>query len=357
MGYKANAEKALFDLYRWMRKVSGQKKRIKEFSAKQISGSLTKEQEQQIREFYAPYEVPNMVFHKYFTSVSGKFYPEYIPQDLYIAYIDSHFNDIIAAKYYENKCNYGALFTGIRQPATVLKRVNNIWMDGACNPVLPENMDDLLKRNASGVFVKEAQVSAGGHGVTYLSDTDATAEQILEIAKKIPTDIIVQAEIRQHEAMAKLNPSSVNSLRIYSVLHKNGEVIVYSAVVRMGVGDNKIDNYSAGGMTCGITEDGHLRKYGYNRLMDQYTEHPTSNISFEGYTIPNYQQAIELVKKSHPMVAHFRSIDWDIAIGEDGDPILIEANMCRGGIDSLQVNNGPLYGKDTKKILDEVFGK
>ena len=57
------------------------------------------------------------------------------------------------------------------------------------------------------------------------------------------------------------------------------------------------------------------------------------------------------------MVPHFRSIAWDIAIDENGTPVLIEANFCRGGIDSLQVNNGPLYGKDTKKILDEVFGK
>jgi hypothetical protein len=44
-------------------------------------------------------------------------------------------------------------------------------------------------------------------------------------------------------------------------------------------------------------------------------------------------------------------------INESGNPILIEANLCRGGIDLLQLSNGPLFGEDTKAILDEVFGK
>ena len=83
--------------------------------------------------------------------------------------------------------------------------------------------------------------------------------------------------------------------------------------------------------------------------------HPTSAGSLpKGSFLP---VAVELVKKAHPLVPHFRSVSWDIAIVADGTPTLIEANLCRGGIDLLQLNNGPLFGKDTKKILDEVFGK
>ena len=157
--------------------------------------------------------------------------------------------------------------------------------------------------------------------------------------------------------MSMLNSTSVNSLRIYSVLGLDGIVTIYSAVVRMGVGDSKLDNYSAGGMTCGIKEDGTLRKYCVNKKGEKLESHPTSHTVFEGYKIPSYDKALTLIRKAHPMIAHFRSIAWDIAIDEEGEAILIEANLCRGGIDSLQVNNGPLYGKDTKKILDEVFGK
>ncbi len=55
------------------------------------------------------------------------------------------------------------------------------------------------------------------------------------------------------------------------------------------------------------------------------------------------------------MVPHFRSVSWDVAITSEGEAVLIEGNLCRGGIDLLQLSNGPLYGDDTKKILDEVF--
>ena len=208
-----------------------------------------------------------------------------------------------------------------------------------------------------GIFVKEAQTSSGGQGVTYVAESELSVSKILEITRTIKTDVVIQKELRQHKDMAVLNESSVNSLRIYSVLGLNGIVKIYSAVVRMGIDGGKLDNYSAGGVTCGIKDDGTLRKYCYDKYGTKSEEHPSSHVRFEGFVIPSYEQAKQLVYKAHPMIAHYRSIAWDIAIREDGVPVLIEANLCRGGIDSLQVNNGPLYGEDTKKILDEVFGK
>ena len=99
------------------------------------------------------------------------------------------------------------------------------------------------------------------------------------------------------------------------------------------------------------------KKYGYNKKGERVEVHPTTGLKFDGYEIPSFDRVIELVKKAHPMVPHFRSVSWDVAISENGSPILIEGNLCRGGIDLLQLSNGPLYGEDTKKILDEVFEK
>jgi len=57
------------------------------------------------------------------------------------------------------------------------------------------------------------------------------------------------------------------------------------------------------------------------------------------------------------MVPHFRLVSWDFAINEEGHPVMIEANLNLGELDFHQLNNGPVFGEDTKKILDEVFGK
>jgi hypothetical protein len=48
-------------------------------------------------------------------------------------------------------------------------------------------------------------------------------------------------------------------------------------------------------------------------------------------------------------------VSWDIAFDEQENPVLIEANLKDGELDFHQLNNGPLFGDDTEKILDEVF--
>ncbi len=54
--------------------------------------------------------------------------------------------------------------------------------------------------------------------------------------------------------------------------------------------------------------------YGYN-TGKKFDKHPQGLI-FAGYTVPFYDNAVELVTKAHPTIAHFRLVSWDIAIGE-----------------------------------------
>ena len=54
-------------------------------------------------------------------------------------------------------------------------------------------------------------------------------------------------------------------------------------------------------------------------------------------------------------MGHFRVISWDVAIDDDGEAQLVEANLTMGAMNDLQSCCGPVFGRDTKKILDEVF--
>ena len=354
MGYKEKGEKLYEDLYDAVRRRSAISRRIHEFQKRVNGGALTREEKRAVREFYAPYGSPNLVFHEFFKEKTGEFHADYIPIDLYVGYIDTFFNDIKEAKYIDNKCYFGALFYSIPQPVILAKRVNDIWFTGDDKPVSYQQIEELVQ-SEDGVFFKEAQISAGGHGVTFIPQSDDMMKRIRSIAAETPTDVIIQKRIDQHEKMAAINPSSVNTMRLYSVLGKDGNVKVYSAVLRTGVGDTKVDNYASGGLSVGITEEGKLRKVAFNKLGKQVDTHPTTGVVFENYALPSYDKAVELAKKAHVLVPHFRSVSWDIAITSDGSPILIEGNLCRGGIDLLQLSNGPLFGADTKMILDEVF--
>ena len=356
MSFKEKGEKLYENIYDVVRRKSAINRRVSEFKKKVSGGTLTAEQRNAVNAFFAPYKKPNLVFHEFFAEKTGEFHENYIPIDLYVGYIDPYFNNIREAKYIDNKCYFGALFHSIPQPIILAKRVNGLWMNGD-NEVIPfEKIADLISAE-DGVFFKEAQTSAGGHGVTFIAKNDDMLSKVKEVAAATPTDVLIQRRIIQHERMAAINPSSVNTLRVYSVLGLDGIVTNYSTVLRAGVGETKVDNYASGGLSVGVTDCGKLKKYGYNKKGERVEKHPTTGLVFENYEIPAFDKVIALVKKAHPMVPHFRSVSWDVAVTANGSPILIEGNLCRGGIDLLQLSNGPLYGKDTEKVLDEVFGK
>lgn len=357
MNIKNILENVYEDFFDILRKCSAKRTRIKQFKNKASRNSLSPQQVKVVKQFYKPYKIPHLAFHRYFTEKTGEFNATYIPQDIYVGYIDPYLNNLREAKYIDNKCYYDMLFHQLDQPYLVLKRMNNIWLNHFGKVVNDSEIKEIISLEHDGLFVKEAQVSAGGHGVLFVEASENAYDEIMKFANNFKTDIVIQRKLTQHPDCAKFNDSSVNSLRIYSVLNKNGTVKIYSSVLRIGVGNVKVDNYASGGVSCGITQDGYLRKYAYNKKGERVTEHPYSGVVFEGCRIPFYDKAVELVKNTHPTIPHFRSVSWDIMINEDGKPILIEANLCRGGIDLLQLCNGPLFGEDTKYILDEVFGK
>ena len=125
----------------------------------------------------------------------------------------------------------------------------------------------------------------------------------------------------------------------------------------MGVGEERVDNGSSGGISCGVDNDGTLKTRAFSTKGECYLQHPTTGTHFESVRIPNYDNVTETVKRLHEQIPHFRFASWDIAIDKFGDPVLVEVNLRAGSLRLHQLNNGPLFGDDTTAILDEVFEK
>lgn len=124
----------------------------------------------------------------------------------------------------------------------------------------------------------------------------------------------------------------------------------------MGINGSRVDNASAGGITCGIKENGQLKNVAYSGRGIRYEKHP-QGFSFSECVVPSFDKIRDLVSEQQQKMANFRMISWDIAVGEDGEPILIEANLRLGELGFHQLNNGPLFGDLTDEVLEEVFGK
>lgn len=321
------------------------RQRVRQHAPKYV---LTKEQEESIKALYSPYAKVDLWAHNFYTEKTGKFHVDYVPDDLYYSYIDPYYNDWREARYADNKCMYHRLFAGVRQLQQIASRIGGLWFTGDYEPLSRQALDALLAQEPE-IVVKKAMGSEGGKGVYFIKGTEFGT-----IEPKIKDDIIIQKPFIQHPALSTINATSVNTVRVISLLSQEG-VKFYSAILRIGINGARVDNASSGGITCGITEDGKLKKYAYKANGERFDRHMDSGLEFDGYEIPGFQKILAAVPDLHIQIPRFKLVSWDFAVAPDGEPVLVEANLHYGQLDFHQLNNGPLFGEDTEKILKEVF--
>ena len=320
--------------------------------------SLTKAQGSEVRAFYEKYlgKKISLASHRFYAQKSGVFDPRFIPMCTYLNVIDEYFNNRAESKFLDNKCYYPILFAGIRQPKILAMRMGGLWYSGDRELITTEDVKALINAETK-IFAKQATASCGGKGVACIEAENGNMyTQLEEFLNQAKGDVVIQRGLEQHENLSAVNKNSVNTIRVMSLLTQEG-VKIYSAMLRLGVGESRVDNVSSGGVTCGITESGILKAKLYKLNGESFDAHPTNGFRTDGYQLVGFDAAKELIRKAHPMVPHFRLVSWDIAIDKDGNAVLIEANLSKGSSEFLQLNNGPLFGDDTEKILDEVFGK
>ena len=204
--------------------------------------------------------------------------------------------------------------------------------------------------------MKQANESEGGHGVFFIHGADMD-EQFKRAAASIKKDIVVQASIKQNAALSAVNPTSINTIRVMTLLRQDG-VRICSAILRMGVNGSRVDSISQGGICCGVDADGRLKPVAYNYKGESFDIHPTTGVHFSDVVIPNFDKIIQMVTmvtETHPYIPDFRLVSWDVAMDEDGIPMLVEANLCYGELNLHQLCNGPIFGDNTQLVLDEVF--
>lgn len=320
---------------------------------------LSEDQKRQIKNFYSKYfKVDNHTYtaHTYYLQKTGVFDIKYIPDPIWYAYIDPFFNNWTLDKYLDNKCYYTRMFPNVKMPKNVFYRLNNFWYDENDKIVTKEFVKQQILNSPTDLFIKNADAYFGcGSGVIYFNPKK-TDFSTIEWIFSSRYDYVVQEAIVQHEVLAQINQSSVNTIRSLSLLKRDGTVKIYSSVLRMGRDGSKLDNTGAGGVSCGIDNDGKLKKIGFDRWGERIDKHPDSHFVFENTILPGFDKSIQLIKRIAPTIPHFRLVSWDIAIDQNGEPTLIEINTAYGGPELHQFSNGPIFGEDTEEVLEEVFG-
>ena len=274
----------------------------------------------------------------------------YIPNDFYYCYVDYFFANDHYGRKFDDKTLYQLYFPEIKHPETIVRKSGEDVLDSHYQIISTERAMQLC-RDAGTIIYKDALISSGGKSIRFWTVGDN--EQILRTMLS-SGNYVIQKLIRQHPVLSHIHAASVNTLRIMTLQFK-GQVHLMSGILRMGSNGNKVDNGSSGGMFCGIMPDGQLRPTATDFSGRSYTHHP-QGACFAEVKIPNYQKICSLVKQLAPRLQNVtRLISWDISVGEDGEPILIEANLYYGGCNVHQLCNGPIFGDMTEEVLRYLF--
>ncbi len=166
-----------------------------------------------------------------------------------------------------------------------------------------------------------------GIDIYYMKDYEPKALFDLLIANKA---FLIEEVVQQHEVMDSMSPSSVNTIRIITILNKD-KVTLVAGCVRVSRSGNVVDNFNAGGLS-GIldTNVGKIVTDGYDKFRDNFKNHPDTGTQFMGFEIPMWDEVVALVTEAAKVVPEVRYVGWDVAISKEYGPLLIEGNSYPG---------------------------
>lgn len=293
-------------------------------------------------------------WHRFYYSIGDKSKGHlYFPDGFFYDIIDRNLNDWKIAPVIDDKSLYDLLFHDVSQPRTIARFIGGVYMDSEYQIISFEDVIKLCEMKGS-VIIKVPYGSSGGHGIKFWHQGDTN-----DLKKQLNSfnSFVIQEIVIQHNELAKLHPQSLNTIRIMTIT-LDGQVKILSSIVRMGIGNSRVDNVSSGGLACGVKSDGSLKSYAFDGHGHRYDKHP-QGARFQDSTIPNYYKIVSLSKHLAPRLSRFsKLISWDFAVDTKGQPLLIEANLCGGELDFHQMCNGPIFGdEETTKAMLEKFYK
>lgn len=199
-------------------------------------------------------------------------------------------------------------------------------------------------RAGKGVLVcrkgADADADADEYEVNGERKTRSEFDEIVgDLDEYIATEFVEQADYAD-----RLFPDSTNTLRIMTFWdYETGEPFVGAAVQRIGSPSSApTDNWSGGGISAELSEDGTLSRGVQWRSSEGEVEwfdtHPATGSQIAGATVPNWPEIREQVLELAALYPYFPKVGWDILPTGDGTFKIIELNP-RAGTRSIQVHS------------------
>ena len=220
----------------------------------------------------------------------------------------------------------------------------------------------LSQREAAALLQSEARViakpSLGSHaglGVEIWNPAHLGSDKLIEKLSTYGANFVVQRLIIQHDTLAQLNASSVNIIRI-NTLRIGARIEVLHATIRFSIPGSVTDVAYPDGREAlrlvGVKTDGRM----FDDVLDeQGKSFPLEQYRLErGTLVPGFKEACEVCINLHSRLQHFDLVGFDVAIEKDGNPTVVEFNLCGPGVMFYQLVHGPFFGEHTTQLIETL---
>jgi len=293
----------------------------------------------------------SMMFDDYFSSLSGIHSDRYLSMDVYYFYVIPSLNRHDFKDAYLDKNIYSVLFPQVKQPRAIIKNMHGHYY--RCGEEISQQQAiDAVVAAGGELIIKPTVETCNGEGVEQISNFAPDALKAL--FDQYAINFTVQEKVKQHPDLQRVNPTSLNSMRLYTYRRLDGsyEFLYPFAHMRFGGKGAIKDNVSQGGGTCLIHPDGSVddRVYRFKNLAVSSLKQETG---VENLIVPNYGKVVETLLGLHRRLPYFDFVGWDVTVLPDGEPLLIEFNLVPS-VEGPQLMAGPMFGAFLDEIMDRA---
>lgn len=356
---KLNIPKKKIDYYNKLG-IDTTNKRFRNRYKEGLLDNIDEEYINEIQQYYKKHykETIDPITHITFTNLTGIKDVRVLPEIIFRKELLKVFNDYPLTDIYRDKALYDLLFDTPNQAYNVIKRIRGQYYSHDNVPISYNEMLTVLKNDSDEYIIKPTDTN-NGIGIKKLivkNNSLIIDEQTINSAfinQEYGYNFVVQRLIKQHEDMAYLHPSSVNTLRMATMRWNNRIENIYT-FARFGHSGEIKDNAGAGGVVVGVKNNGEFMDYGVqdSKIIDN---HPTTNIKISELTaVPNYNEAKAFVRELHSKILHHNYVAWDISIDQNGIPIYIECNFFGNSWTNQLALQQPMLGEHTETMLEFI---